>query len=85
VKDLPLAETRLTRAEAYRLWAARIPDLVILMGAVLGPLGCIGTLIGIWHILRSGDWLDVPGLLIIAAVSGFAGWYYVQTWRHRPK
>ncbi len=85
VKNSPLAETQLTGAEEYRLWAARIPNAVILLGAVLCPLGCIGTLIGIWHVLRSGDWLDVPGLLLIAGVAGFSGWYYVQTWRHRPK
>ena len=85
VKNSPLAETQLTGAEEYRLWAARIPNGVILMGAVLGPLGCIATLIGIWHVLRSGDWPDVPGLLLIAAVFGFCGWYYAQMWRHRPK
>jgi hypothetical protein len=83
VKSSPLAETRLTAAEEYRLWAARIPKAVILLSAVLGSLGCIGTLIGTWQVLRSGDWWDVPGLLLISAVSGLAGWYYAQVWRHR--
>ncbi len=85
VKVLPLAETRLTRAEAYLLWAARFPKLLILLCAVVCPVGFVGILIGIWHVMRAGDWRDVPGLLFIAAVWGFGSWYYVQTWRHRPK
>ena len=85
VKGFPLAETQLTRAEAYRLWAARFPKLFILLCAVVCPVGFVGILIGIWHVMRAGDWRDVPGLLFIAAVWGFGSWYYVQTWRHCPK
>ena len=72
VKDFPLAETQLTAAQEYRLWATRIPTVLILPIAILGWLGCIGTLIGIWPVLRSGSWLDVPELLLIAAISGLS-------------
>ena len=85
VNDLPLAETRLTRAEAYRLWAARFPKPLILLAAVLCPLGFIPILIAILHVLRSGDWVNVAGLLLVAAVWGFGAWFYAQMWRHRPK
>jgi hypothetical protein len=85
VKNLPPAETALTAAGEYALWAAQLPKAVILAVASLGSFGCIATVAGTWHVLRSGDWLAVPLLMFTAAGFDVIAWYYAQTWRHRVK
>jgi hypothetical protein len=85
VNGLPLAETRLTRAEAVRLQAAQYSKRSILLGLVLFALGFIGNLIGIWSVLRSADREGVLLLLFAAVVLGYGGWSYACLWKYRPQ
>lgn len=85
MKGVPFSETPLTRAEGDYLEAARYSKSSILLGVVLSSFGFIGILIGIWRVLPSADWVDVTGLLFIAAVFGFGSWAYARLWRHRPR
>jgi hypothetical protein len=85
VRDLLLAETRLTAAAEYRLSAARLPKSTILLAAAVGSVGCVGALVATWHVLRSGDWLAVPIAVLSVAAAAWIAWYYVHLWRYRPK
>ena len=85
VKDLPLAETRLTIATEYRLAAAGMPKSTILLAATVGSIGCIGALVATWHVLRSGDWLAVPIAVLSVAAAAWIAWHYAHLWAHRPK
>jgi hypothetical protein len=85
VENLPPAETVLKAGEEYALWAAQLPKPAILLMAILGLLGCIGTVAALLYELRSGEWSSVPLLIVTAGGSGMIAWYYAQTWRHRGK
>jgi hypothetical protein len=85
VKNLPSTETVLKAEDEYGLWAAQLPKPAILVVTVLGSIGCVGAVVGLLHVLRSGEWAAVPLLIVAAAGSGVVAWYYTQTWRHRAK
>jgi len=85
VKGLPPAETALKAVDEYALLSAQLPNPAIVLMMILGLLGCIGTVMGIFYGLRSGEWGAMPLLVAAAAGFGVMAWYCAQTWRHRVK